>query len=85
MIEVSRLEDEDAAELFLGFRIGASVVATQSLEAEEVLRQQDVRWRADGCCTQSIHRILRVARARSSLEFSWLDVSQTDVFNCSSL
>jgi hypothetical protein len=28
VIEVSRLKDENAAELFLGFRIGPSVAAT---------------------------------------------------------
>lgn len=41
--------------------------STRSPEAEEVLRRQDVRWRADGRCTQSIRRTLRVARPRSSL------------------
>jgi hypothetical protein len=61
MIEVSRLKDLNAAKLFLGFRIGAisrrdfavfsSTRSTQSPEAEEV-RQQDVRWCADGRCAQ---------------------------------
>src|SRR4029453_12083391 len=41
--------------------------STRSPEVEEVLRQQHVRWRADGRCTQSIRRALRVARRRSSL------------------
>ena len=65
MIKVSRLKDLKAAELFLGFRIGPSVVATlrfsstgstRSSEAEELVRQQDVRWRADGHYARSIHR-----------------------------
>src|SRR5436853_450155 len=45
----------------------SSTGSTRSPEAEEVLRRQDVRWRADGRCTQSIRRTLRVARPRSSL------------------
>src|ERR1700745_340752 len=76
MIEVSRLKDLNAAKLFLGFRIGAvgrrdfafsSTGSTRSPEAEAELRRQDGRWRADGRCTQSIRRTLRVARPRSSL------------------
>src|ERR1700739_3242192 len=77
MLEVSRLKDLNAAKLFLGFRIGAISRrdfaifpvqgSTQSPEAKEVLRRQDVRWRADGRCTQSNRRTLRVARPRSSL------------------
>src|SRR5207247_896182 len=41
--------------------------STRSPEAEGALRRQDVRWRADGHCTQNIRRTLRVARPRSSL------------------
>src|ERR1700752_2805805 len=56
----------------------SSTGSTRSPETEEVLRQPDVRWRADGRCTQSIRRILRFARP---FELSSLDVSQTDVFH----
>src|SRR6266481_6439710 len=45
----------------------SSTGSTLSPEAEEVLRRQGARWRADGRCTQSIRRTLRVARPRSSL------------------
>src|ERR1700736_1389232 len=38
----------------------------RSPEAEEVLRREDVRWRADGRCTQSNRQALRFARSRSS-------------------
>src|SRR5687768_7982126 len=77
MIEVSRLNDVNAAELLLGFRIGdhrwsrlcrfSSTGSTRSPEAEELLRQQDVRWRADDRCARSIRRALRFARPRSYL------------------
>src|SRR6266576_2567452 len=46
----------------------SSTGSTRSPEAEEVLRRQAVRWRADVRCTQSIRRTLRVARPRSSLQ-----------------
>src|SRR5258708_21695897 len=39
----------------------------RSPEAEEALRPQDVRWGADGRCTQSIRPALCLARPRSSL------------------
>src|SRR5438034_8091063 len=89
MIEVSRLKDLNAAKLFLAFHIGAvsrrdfAVFPVQGQRGLRRLKRyfgEDVRWRADGRCTQSIHRTLHVARPRSSFEFSWCDVSQTDVF-----
>ncbi len=39
----------------------SSTGSTRSPEAEEVPRRQDVRWPADGRCTQSIRRTSRVA------------------------
>src|SRR2546422_2465789 len=76
MIEVSRLKDLNAAKRPWFPHTGhqssrlcrlSSTGSTRSPEAEEALRRQDVRWRADGRCTQSIRRTLRVARPRSSL------------------
>ena len=77
MIEVSCFKDGNAAELFLGFRIGghrwsrlcrfSSTGSARSPEAEEPFRQQDVRWRANGRCARSIHQTRRFARPRSYL------------------
>jgi hypothetical protein len=69
---------------------GPSVVVTlplfstgsmRSPEAEEALRPQGVRQRAYGRCTQSIvERCLSLGLGHP-FEFSWLEVSQTDVFH----
>ena len=75
MIHVPCLKHEDAAELFLGFRRGTvggrdfaalpNTRSTRFQEPEELLQQENVRWRANGRRTQSIRRTLCFAGLRS--------------------
>src|SRR3979409_299100 len=94
MIEVSRLKDLNAAKLFLGFRIGAvgrrdfAVFAVQGPRGRRRLKryfgdkmsvgaQMGVVLKAfvEGCVSLVLGH---------PFEFSWLNVSQADVFHCSS-
>src|SRR6266849_10276441 len=94
MIEVSRLKDLNAAELFLGFRIRA--ISRRDFAVFPVQGQRGLR-RLKGYFGDMMSVgaqmvvVLKafVERCMSLVlghpfEFSWLDVSQTDVFHCSS-
>src|SRR6266705_3322303 len=94
MIEVSRLKDLNAAKLFLGFRIGAISrrdFAVFPLQGQRGLRRLK-RYFGDKMSVgaQMVVVLKAFVERRVSLvlghpfEFSWLDVSQTDVFHCSS-
>src|SRR5712692_7937916 len=94
MIEVSRLKDLNAAKLFLGFRIGAISrrdFAVFPVQGQRGLRRLK-RYFGDKMSvgTQMVVVLKAFVERRVSLvlghlfEFSWLDVSQTDVFHCSS-
>ena len=95
MIEVSRLKDEKAGELFLGFRIGAvgrgdfAVFPVQGHGGLRRLKRYLGSNMSVGAQPVVIlkafveHCVLLVLG--HPFEFSGLDVSQTDVFHCSSL
>src|SRR5882672_1393568 len=94
MIEVSRLKDLNAAELFLGFRIGAirrrdfAVFPVQGQRGLRRLKRHFGNKMSVGA--QMVIVLKAFVEHRVSLvlghpfEFSWLDVSQTDVFHRSS-
>src|SRR5207244_12476252 len=94
MIEVSRLKDLNAAELFLGFRIGA--ISRRDFAVFPVKGQRGLRRlkRYFGDKMSVGVKMVVVLKAfvercvslvlGHPFEFSWLDVSQTDVFHCSS-
>src|SRR6266853_5879016 len=91
MIEVSRLKDEKAGELFLGFRIGAvgrrdfAVFPVQGHGGLGRLKRYFGSNMSVGAQTVVIlkafveHCVLLVLG--HPFEFSWLHVSQTDVFH----
>jgi hypothetical protein len=91
MIEVSRLKDLNAAELFLGFRIGT--VGRRDFAVFPVQRQRGLRGlkrhfgnkmsvgaqmviMLKACVEHCVSLVLG-----HPFECSWLDVSQTDVFH----
>src|SRR6267378_7400881 len=94
MIEVSRLKDLKAAKLFLGFRIGAvggrdfAVFPVQGQRGLRRLKRHFGNKMYVGA--QMVIVLKTFVEHRLSLalghpfEFSWLEVSQTDVFHCSS-
>src|SRR5712691_6190995 len=91
MIEVSGLKDLNAAELFLGFRIGA--ISRRDFAVIPVQGQRGLRRlkRYFGDKMSVGAQMVVVLKAfvehcvspvlRHPFEFSWLDVSQTDVFH----
>src|SRR5438034_2788812 len=91
MIEVSRLKDLNAAKLFLSFRIGA--VSRRDFAVFPVQGQRGLRrlkrYFGDKMSVgaQMVVVLKAFVERRVSLvlghpfEFSWLDVSQTDVFH----
>src|SRR2546430_14614058 len=94
MIEVSRLEDLNAAELFLGFCIGAISrrdFAVFPVQGQRGLRRLK-RYFGDKMSVGAQMVVVLKAFVERSVslvlahpfEFSWLDVSQTYVFHCSS-
>ena len=94
MIEVSRLKDEKAGELFLGFRIGAvgrrdfAVFPVQGQSGFRRLKRYFGDEMSVGAQTVVVLKAF-VERCVSLVlghpfECSWLDVSQTDVFHRSS-
>src|SRR5258707_9724913 len=94
MIEISRLKDLNAAKLFLGFRIGAirrcdfAVFPVQGQRGLRRLKSYFADKMSVGA--QMVVVLKAFVEHRVSLvlghpfEFSWLEVSQTDVFHCSS-
>src|SRR5437879_848465 len=93
MIEVSRLKDLNAANLFLGFRIGAirrrhfAVFPVQGQRGLRRLKRYFGNQMSVGAQMIVVFKAI-VERCVSLVlghpfEFSWLDVSQTDVFHCS--
>src|SRR5689334_24627384 len=91
MIEVSRLKDLNAAKLFLGFRIGA--VSRRDFAVFPVQGQRGLgrlkRYFGDKMSVGAqvvvvlkafVERCVSLA-LRHSFEFSWLEVSQADVFH----
>src|SRR6267142_6474767 len=93
MIEVSCLKDLNAAKLFLGFRIravGRRDFAVFPVQGQRGLRRLKRYFGNKMSVSAQMVVVLKafVERCMSfvfghSLEFSWLDVSQTDVFHCS--
>src|SRR5947209_17886822 len=94
MIEVSGLKDLNAAELFLGFRIGAvggrdfAVFPVQGQRGLRRLKRyfgdkMSVGAQMVGVLKAFVERSVSLVLAHP-FEFSWLDVSQTYVFHCSS-
>src|ERR1700682_6190291 len=93
MIEVSRLKDLNAAELFPGFRIGA--ISRRDFAVFPVKGQRGLRRlkRYFGDKMSVGAQMIVVLKAcvehcvslvlGHPCEFSWLEVSQTDVFHCS--
>src|SRR4029077_2110861 len=91
VIEVSRLEDENAAELFLGFRIRA--VSRHDFAVFPVQGQRGLRrLKRHFGNKMSVGAQMVVVRKAfveycvslvlgHPFEFSWLEVSQTDVFH----
>src|SRR5438045_8125613 len=91
MIEVSRLEDLNAAELFLGFRIGA--ISRRDFAVFPVQRQRGLRRlkRYFGDKMSVGAQMVVVLKAfvercvslvlGHTFEFPWRDVSQADVFH----
>src|SRR5438477_5905526 len=91
MIEVSRLKDLNAAKLFLGFRIGA--VARRDFAVFPVQGQRGLRRlkRYFGNNMSVGSQMVVVLKAFAEycvsfvlghpVEFSWLEVSQADVFH----
>src|SRR5713226_1139445 len=94
MIEVSRLKDLNAANLFLGFRIGAirrRDFAVCPVQGQRGLRRLKSYFGDKMSVGAQMVVVLKafvercVSLALGHLfEFSWLEVSQTDVFHCSS-
>src|ERR1700723_1669748 len=94
MIEVSRLKDLNAAKLFLGFRIGAISrrdFAIFPVQGQRGLRRLKRYFGDKMSVGAQMVVVLKgfVERCVSLVlghpfEFSWLEVSQTDVFHCSS-
>src|SRR5437879_9544689 len=93
MIECSRLKNLNAAKLFLGFRIGAiggrdfAVFPVQSQRGLRRLKRYFVDKMSVGAqmvvvLKAFIERCVSLVLGHP-FEFSWLDVSQTDVFHCS--
>src|SRR6266566_8459504 len=91
MIEVSRLKDLNAAKLFLGFRIGAISrrdFAVFPVQGQRGLRRLK-RYFGDKMSVGAQMVVVLKARVERCVsfvlghpfEFSWLDVSQTDVFH----
>src|SRR5712692_11322087 len=91
MIEVSRLKDLNAAKLFLGFRIGAvgrrdfAVFPVQGQSGLRRLKRYFGDKMSVGAQTVVVLKAF-VERCVSLVlghpfEFSWLEVSQTDVFH----
>src|SRR5947209_11998631 len=94
MIEVSRLKDLNAAKLFLGFRIGAirrrdfAVFPVQGQRGLRRLKryfgdQMPVGAQMVVVLKAFVERCVSLVLGHP-FEFSWLEVSQTDVFHCSS-
>src|SRR5271169_358391 len=94
MIEVSRLKDLNAAKLFLGFRIGAigrRDFAVFPVQGQRGLRRLK-RYFGDKMSVGAQMVVVLKAFVERCLplvlghpfEFSSLEVSQTDVFHCSS-
>src|SRR2546430_1491308 len=91
MIEVSRLEDLNAAELFLGFRIGAISrrdFAVFPVQGQRGLRRLKRYFGDKMSVGAQMVVVLKafVERCVSLVlghpfEFSWLEVSQADVFH----
>src|SRR6266852_328941 len=91
MIEVSRLKDLNAAELFLGFRIGAirrRDFAVFPVKGQRGLRRLKRYFGNKMSAGAQMVVVLKAVVERCvslvlghPLEFSWLDVSQTDVFH----
>src|SRR5262245_3658001 len=91
MIEVSRLEDLNAAELFLGFRIGAvgrhdfAVFPVQGQRGVRRLKRYVGNKMSVGAQMIVVLEAFVECRVKLDLghpfELSWLDVSQTDVFH----
>src|SRR5262245_4062371 len=91
MIEVSRLKDLNAAKMFLGFRIGAvgrHDFAVFPGQGQRGLRRMKRYFRNKMSVGAQMVVVLEafVERCVSLVlghpfEFSWLDVSQTDVFH----
>src|SRR5882672_4473616 len=93
MIEVSRRKDLNAAKLFLGFRIGAvggCDFAVFPVQGQRGLRRLKRYFGNKMPVGAQMVVVLKAFIERCvslvfghSLEFSWLDVSQTDAFHCS--
>src|SRR6266481_10053262 len=91
MIEVSRLEDLNAAKLFLGFRIGAISgrdFAVFPVQGQRGLRRLKRYFGDKMSVGAQMVVVLKAIVERCvalvlghPFEFSWLDVSQTDVFH----
>src|ERR1700757_898644 len=91
MIEVSRLKDLNAAKLFLGFRIGA--IRRRDFAVFPVQRQRRLRrlkrYFGDQMSVSAQMVVVLEAFVERSVslvlghpfEFSWFEVSQTDVFH----
>ena len=95
MIEVSRLKNLNAADLFLGFRIGTvgrGDLAVFPVQGQRGLRRLK-RYFGDKMSVGAQMVVLLKAFVERCVslgfshpfEFSWLDVSQTDVFHRPSL
>src|SRR2546425_11009334 len=91
MIEVSRLKDLNAAKLFLGFRIGA--ISSRDFAIFPVQGQRGLRrlkrYFGDKMSVGAqmvvvlkafVERLVTLVLDHP-FEYSWLDVSQTDVFH----
>src|SRR5882724_9610857 len=94
MIEVSRLKDLNAAELFLGLRIGAvgrrdfAVFPVQGQRGLRRLKrylgnQMSVGAQMVVVLKAFVERCVSLVLGHPC-EFSWRGVAQTDVFHCSS-
>src|SRR6266481_2248772 len=91
MIEVSRLKDLDAAKLFLGFRIGAirrRDFVVFPVQGQRGLRRLKGNFGDKMSVGAQMVVVLKAFVERCvalvlghPFEFSWLDVSQTDVFH----
>src|SRR5229473_2373444 len=91
MIEVSRLKDLNAAKLFLGFRIGAirrRDFAVFPVQGQRRLRRLKRYFGDKMSVGAQMVVVLKACVERCvslvlghPFEFSWLDVSQTDVFH----
>src|ERR1700719_4733943 len=94
MIEVSRLKDDKAGELFLGFRIGTvgrRDFAVFPVQGHGGLRRLKRYFGSNMSVGAQMVVVLKafVKHCVSLVlghpfECSWLEVSQTDVFHCSS-